>query len=103
MPASTTPTGTTKLSVEGLGEVEGFTFPAGVRQFSGIPYATLTKRWTRSQLNTSWPDNFHNGTKLGYVLSMSQIKVHTDSPVADAEALNLQSTTLAPVWTLLFL
>ncbi|KAH7133785.1 Alpha/Beta hydrolase protein [Dactylonectria macrodidyma] len=65
MPASITPTGTTKLSVEGLGEVEGFTFPAGVRQFSGIPYATLTKRWTRSQLNTSWPDKFHNGTKLG--------------------------------------
>ncbi|KAH7022029.1 Alpha/Beta hydrolase protein [Ilyonectria destructans] len=65
MPASKTPTGTTKLRVEGLGDVDGLEFPDGVRQFSGIPYATITKRWTRSQLNSSWPDNFHDGTKLG--------------------------------------
>ncbi|KAJ5245545.1 hypothetical protein N7489_005641 [Penicillium chrysogenum] len=65
MPASKTPTGKTKLSIEGLGIVEGLSFPNNVHQFCGIPYATLSKRWTRSQLNTSWPGNFHDGTKLG--------------------------------------
>lgn len=66
MPASTAHTGNTTLTVEGLGVVEGLEFPTGVRQFSGIPYATITKRWTRSRLNSSWPGGVHDGTKLGY-------------------------------------
>ncbi|RYC89435.1 hypothetical protein BFJ63_vAg7688 [Fusarium oxysporum f. sp. narcissi] len=65
MPASKTPIGTTELSVQGLGVVKGLSFPNNIHQFSGIPYASLSKRWTRSQLRTSWPGDFHDGTKLG--------------------------------------
>ncbi|KAM5377485.1 hypothetical protein ACJZ2D_004854 [Fusarium nematophilum] len=64
MPASKTPTGKTTLSVDGLGVVQGLSFP-DVHQFCGIPYATLAKRWTCSQLKDSWPNDFHDGTKLG--------------------------------------
>jgi hypothetical protein len=39
---------------------------AGVQQFCGISYASLPKRWTRSILRTSWCDDHHDGTKLGY-------------------------------------
>lgn len=59
------PTGRTKHQIESLGTVEGLLFANGVRQFTGIPYGKLSKRWTRSKLNESWPDNFHDGTKLG--------------------------------------
>ncbi|KAF4442960.1 hypothetical protein F53441_11604 [Fusarium austroafricanum] len=65
MPASRTPIGTTELLVQGLGVVKGLSFSSNIHQFSGIPYASLTKRWTRSQLRTSWPNEFHDGTKLG--------------------------------------
>ncbi|CAJ0546565.1 Ff.00g011920.m01.CDS01 [Fusarium sp. VM40] len=65
MPASRTPIGTTKLSVQGLGVVKGLSFSNNIHQFSGIPYASLSKRWTRSQLRDSWPEGFHDGTKLG--------------------------------------
>ncbi|RFN49077.1 hypothetical protein FIE12Z_6718 [Fusarium flagelliforme] len=65
MPTSQTPIGKTKLSVNGLGVVEGLGFPKNVHQFCGIPYAFLKKRWTRSQLRDSWPHDFHDGTKLG--------------------------------------
>ncbi|KAH8649974.1 Alpha/Beta hydrolase protein [Xylariales sp. PMI_506] len=60
-----TPTGKTRLTVDGLGVVEGLAFDQGVSQYVGIPYANLAKRWTRSVLNTSWPNDFHDGTKLG--------------------------------------
>lgn len=66
MPASRTPTGKTLLPVDGLGVVEGLSFTQGVHQFCGIPYASLPKRWTRSKLKDSWPNDFHDGTKLGY-------------------------------------
>lgn len=66
MPASRTPIGTTKLPVQGLGVVKGLSFSNNIHQFSGIPYASLSKRWTRSQLRDSWPEGFHDGTKLGY-------------------------------------
>ncbi|EEA25194.1 hypothetical protein TMatcc_006584 [Talaromyces marneffei ATCC 18224] len=59
------PTGKTRLAVDGLGTVEGLEFAQGVCQFSGIPYGTLSKRWTRSGLQTTWPSGFHDGTKLG--------------------------------------
>lgn len=65
MPASKTLIGTTELTVQGLGVVKGLSFPNNIHQFSGIPYASLSKRWTRSQLRTSWPNDFHDGTKLG--------------------------------------
>nr|CEG05071.1 unnamed protein product [Fusarium clavum] len=65
MPASRTPIGKTKLTVDGLGVVEGLSFFKNVHQFCGIPYASLEKRWTRSQLKDSWPNDFHDGTKLG--------------------------------------
>jgi carboxylesterase type B len=65
MPASRTPIGKTKLTVDGLGVVEGLSFSKNVHQFCGIPYASLEKRWTRSQLKDSWPNDFHDGTKLG--------------------------------------
>ncbi|KAF4964249.1 hypothetical protein FSARC_7803 [Fusarium sarcochroum] len=65
MPASREPLGRTKLPVEGLGVVEGLSFSNNIHQFNGIPYASLSKRWTRSQLRDSWPNGFHDGTKLG--------------------------------------
>lgn len=65
------PVGTTDLDVVGLGTVRGLIYPNGVRQFCGIPYASLSKRWTYSTLMTSWPDGRHDGTKLGYVLRFS--------------------------------
>lgn len=65
MPPSQVPQGKVKLEIESLGIVQGLEFSSGVRQFTGIPYATLTKRWTHSRLSTSWPENFHDRTKLG--------------------------------------
>lgn len=61
--------GTTTIEIEGLGTVKGNVYPGGIRQFCGIPYGYLKKRWTRSVLKTSWEDkgNFHDGTHLGYV------------------------------------
>ncbi|KAI5294113.1 hypothetical protein KEM52_004686 [Ascosphaera acerosa] len=61
------PVGTTTIEIEGLGTVKGNVYPGGIRQFCGIPYGYLKKRWTRSVLKTSWEDkgNFHDGTHLG--------------------------------------
>lgn len=59
------PVGKCSVNLEGLGRLEGWQYSNGVRQFTGIPYATLTKRWTRSYLNTSWNNHYHDGTKLG--------------------------------------
>ncbi|KAI5308633.1 hypothetical protein KEM55_005254 [Ascosphaera atra] len=59
--------GTTTIEIEGLGTVKGNVYPGGIRQFCGIPYGYLAKRWTRSVLKTDWEDkgHFHDGTKLG--------------------------------------
>ena len=62
-----TPVGFTTVKVESLGTLKGLVYENGVRQFCGIPYATLTKRWTRSTLATSWKNGVHDGTKLGFV------------------------------------
>lgn len=59
------PVGETTLQVAGLGEVKGLLYANGVRQFLGIPYARLAKRWTRSTLADSWPNGFHDGRDLG--------------------------------------
>ncbi|OGM45334.1 putative acetylcholinesterase [Aspergillus bombycis] len=48
-----------------LGRLEGFQYANGVQQYCGIPYASLKKRWTRSQLMMQWPNNYHDGAKLG--------------------------------------
>lgn len=60
-----TPCGEAELHIPDLGTVKGLLYPNGVRQFLGIPYATLAKRWTRTKLATSWPNNFHDGRDLG--------------------------------------
>jgi len=59
------PVGKTWVEIPGLGKLEGLVYANGVRQFYGIPYARLPKRWTRASLATSWVDNFHDGTELG--------------------------------------
>ncbi|RDW70505.1 uncharacterized protein DSM5745_08016 [Aspergillus mulundensis] len=59
------PSGEAAISVPSLGALKGFTYPSGVRQFFGVPYGNISKRWTRAQLVTSWKDNFHDGTRLG--------------------------------------
>ena len=64
MPAQK-PSGTAQLQVAGLGVVEGLKYSSGVRQYLGIPYGRLSKRWTRATLATSWEGNFHDGTRLG--------------------------------------
>jgi carboxylesterase type B len=58
--------GTIERQIPGLGTVKGLLYDNGVSQYCGIPYARLKKRWTRSTLATSWQDNYHDGTRLGY-------------------------------------
>lgn len=60
-----TPIGERDLQVPGLGTVKGLRYSNGVCQFLGIPYARLVKRWTRSTLVTSWPNDYHDGRDLG--------------------------------------
>ncbi|KAH8760568.1 Alpha/Beta hydrolase protein [Diaporthe sp. PMI_573] len=60
-----TPKSKCTVHVEGLGNLDGWEYPNGVQQFCGIPYASLPKRWTRAQLQTTWPSSHHDGTKLG--------------------------------------
>ena len=57
--------GEQNYNIRGLGTVKGLLYANGVRQFCGVPYARLAKRWTQSTLATSWKDNYHGGTKLG--------------------------------------
>ncbi|KAJ5778141.1 hypothetical protein N7520_001387 [Penicillium odoratum] len=54
-----------KATIPGLGTVDGLEYANGVQQFCGIPYAHLSKRWTRSTLRMSWEGGHHDGTKLG--------------------------------------
>jgi carboxylesterase type B len=61
------PAGVSSVEVKGLGTLRGVSYTDGVRQFYGIPYARLRKRWTLSTLATSWDNGSHDGTKLGYV------------------------------------
>lgn len=49
-----------------LGDLEGWRWPNGVRQYFGIPYGAISKKWTRSTLVTSWVGGKHDGTKIGY-------------------------------------
>ncbi|KAH7021886.1 Alpha/Beta hydrolase protein [Ilyonectria destructans] len=63
--ASLGPTGSTQHHVPTLGTINGLVFSGGIRQFCGIPYAELTKRWTRSTLKTHLPGDFHDGTQHG--------------------------------------
>lgn len=51
--------------IPNLGKLDGLQYANGVQQFCGIPYAKLSKRWTRSQMNMQWVNNYHNGTKMG--------------------------------------
>ncbi|KAJ5108058.1 hypothetical protein N7456_004733 [Penicillium angulare] len=60
-----TPIGTCKTTVPSLGTMDGLLYASGIQQFCGIPYAHLSKRWTRSILNTKWTGDYHDGTKMG--------------------------------------
>lgn len=60
-----TPTSRVSVTIVGLGRLDGFHYANGVEQFCGIPYGTLSKRWTRSKLCTSWENDYHDGTQLG--------------------------------------
>jgi hypothetical protein len=66
----TWPTGETEIALEGLGTAKGLVYRSGVRQFNGVPYGRIAKRWARATLAESWPNNCHDGTKLGYVLNV---------------------------------
>ncbi|KAH7010706.1 putative acetylcholinesterase [Macrophomina phaseolina] len=59
------PKGRVSIWVPGLGKLDGLEYSQRVRQFLGIPYARLKKRWTRAELCTLWEGNYHNGTLLG--------------------------------------
>ncbi|KAJ5691181.1 hypothetical protein N7488_011916 [Penicillium malachiteum] len=60
-----TPQKKCSLNVKDLGKIDGWYYVDGVEQYCGIQYADLPKRWTRSQLKTSWPNKYHDGTQLG--------------------------------------
>ncbi|KAH7014278.1 Alpha/Beta hydrolase protein [Microdochium trichocladiopsis] len=60
-----TPTGTTTVQIGPLGTATCLSYDDGVRNILGVPYGRLAKRWTRATLADSWPDNKHDGTKLG--------------------------------------
>ncbi|KAL6918610.1 hypothetical protein ACHAP8_010987 [Fusarium lateritium] len=112
MPASRGPLGKTKLPVEGLGVVEGLSFSNNIHQFNGIPYASLSKRWTRSQLRDSWSNDFHDGTKLGCsapnppeyngpedILVPVDIAPHFEEPIEnelDCLVMNITTPSLEP-------
>ncbi|KAL4753502.1 Alpha/Beta hydrolase protein [Aspergillus terricola var. indicus] len=51
--------------VAGLGTLHGWKFPNGVQQFFCIPYATISKNWTRATLQKSWENGEHDGTRIG--------------------------------------
>lgn len=55
----------TSIELPGLGTLHGYVWPNGVRQFYGIPYGKFTKNWSRSTLVESWPNQEHDGRKLG--------------------------------------
>lgn len=95
MPASQTPIGRCKLEVEGLGVVEGLSFPSA-HQFCGIPYGSLTKRWTRSQLQSSWKDGLHDGTKLGCVLHLATKLAATETDSSIAAVHQTRRSIMAP-------
>ena len=53
------------LDVHALGKIDGWHYADGVEQYCGIQYADLPKRWTRSELKTSWPSGYHDGFSWG--------------------------------------
>ncbi|KAJ4359846.1 uncharacterized protein N0V89_000402 [Didymosphaeria variabile] len=59
------PNGYCTADITGLGRVQGRQYPNRVRQFRGIPYATLSKRWTRSCLKTTWEPGVLDATQYG--------------------------------------
>lgn len=53
------------VQIPGLGSLQGWRYENGVQQFFGVPYARLSKRWTRATLATEWEGQYHDGSKLG--------------------------------------
>lgn len=62
-----TPDSKCSTYIEGLGKLDGLQYANGVQQYCGIPFAKLPKRWTRSTLNVSWENDYHDGTKQGEI------------------------------------
>ncbi|PYI21438.1 alpha/beta-hydrolase [Aspergillus violaceofuscus CBS 115571] len=60
-----TPVSRCSIELQSLVRLDGLQYENGVQQYCGIPYARLRKRWTRSELNTTWENDHHDGTKLG--------------------------------------
>ncbi|KAJ5946474.1 hypothetical protein N7454_003313 [Penicillium verhagenii] len=69
------------LDVQDLGRIDGWHYADGVEQYCGIPYADLRKRWTRSELKTSWPGRYHDGTQLGNNCPRPQVSGSDSSPI----------------------
>ncbi|RJE19981.1 Carboxylesterase family [Aspergillus sclerotialis] len=81
-----TPTAKCRTFIPGLGTLDGLQYANGVQQFCGIPYAHLSKRWTRSTLKTSWKGDYHDGTQLGPIIEGDDADDLV--PVAPAEHFN---------------
>ncbi|KAF5598370.1 triacylglycerol lipase V precursor [Fusarium pseudocircinatum] len=86
------PPGTTSIEVPGLGTLRGYIWPNGVQQFFSIPYGTFKKNWTRSTLVDSWPNDKHDGTKLGpwgmQPVPWAYVAGHSSVPVKPYSYLN---------------
>ncbi|KAJ5656040.1 Alpha/Beta hydrolase protein [Penicillium longicatenatum] len=76
-----TPQNKCSLEVHSLGKVDGWHYADGVEQYCGIPYADLPKRWTRSELKTSWPNKYHDGTQLGNNCPRARASGSDSSPI----------------------
>ncbi|KAM0548772.1 hypothetical protein ACHAPJ_009768 [Fusarium lateritium] len=97
------------VEIPGLGSLQGWRYENGLRQFFGVPFARIQKRWTRATLATEWKDQFHDGTKLGPryptppdvsliddpLLPVKEIDLHEFSewPSHDLECLNMNIVT----------
>ncbi|CAK7207922.1 hypothetical protein SEUCBS139899_010737 [Sporothrix eucalyptigena] len=86
MPAS--PSGTATITVPTLGSISGLVYTNGVKQFCGIPYATLKKRWSRSELTTSLPGGHHNGTDYGPIAPQPPEYRGDDDPMVPVKRLS---------------
>jgi hypothetical protein len=55
------------IIIPGLGEIRGTYDPkTKTTKFLGIPYGSLSKRWTRATALAQFPEGKHDGTKFGY-------------------------------------
>jgi carboxylesterase type B len=55
---------TTEIILGALGTVRGQRRD-GIESFLGIPYGTVTKRWTRAERVSSFANGYHDGRSYG--------------------------------------